>query len=483
MTSKLNFNDDAKTGTTDNTILDNETHYCSVDLLKHLDDDNEFKKLCLSVANVCDLPASTVFLNGLGVFSSVSTRAWRVLYPDGDAKPLGLYVVTEQPSGAAKSRCQKFFLKPITDAKKSFIKDCKTKIKELSKVVTNDAEEKAAIKSQIDDIQDKMNAPLFSTDTTPEGLAATLHKTNGFFSAVSSEQGLFDSLLGVLYGKGGKNNNDIVLNAFDGGFVAQNRANSLRKCYTGDVAGNVVLFAQGGSIETVLTASNGSGLAERFLMLAERHNLGNRNRETEKFLDESTRIEYDNTSRKLALQVFESSKDFDELEELTITAEGWRMIRKFLQERVEPHLKDGGKYSLLSLRGAASKVDAQIMKIAGNLQLLQGVKPNFDTGRYEIDNDLVNDSIGIVADLLEAHYAMLKDKGLIGTKAEWQAIITFMTEKRPRGANMADLKNALRATRPFSAATGSKRAVIESAITEMVRDGLLTVDDGFYTVS
>ena len=78
---------------------------------------------------------------------------------------------------------------------------------------------------------------------------------------------------------------------------------------------------------------------------------------------------------------------------------------------------------------------------------------------------------------------MLKDKGLIGTKAEWQAIITFMTEKRPRGANMADLKNALRATRPFSAATGSKRAVIESAITEMVRDGLLTVDDGFYTVS
>lgn len=481
--SKLNF-DNAESTATESTILDSETHYCRVDLLKHLDDSNEFKKLCLSVAEVCDLQSSTVFLNGLGVFSSVSTRAWRVLYPDGDARPLGLYVVTEQPSGAAKSRCLKPFLKPITEAKKDFVKSCKNRIKELSKVVTNDAEEKVSIKAQINDIEEKMNAPLFSTDATPEGLAGTLHKTNGFFSAVSSEQGLFDSLLGVLYNKGGKNNNDIVLHGFDGGFVAQNRANSLRKCYTGDVAGNIVLFAQNGSIETVLTASNGSGLAERFLMLAERHNLGIRDHEIEKFLDDATKIEYDNVCRQLARGVFESSKDFDDLQELTITAEGWQMIRKF-KNRIEPHLADGGKYSLLSLRGAASKVDAQIMKIAGNLHLLNGApKPNFETGRFEIDIDLVRASVLIVADLLEAHYAMLKDKGLIGTKAEWQAIITFMTEKRPRGANMADLKNALRATRPFSAATGSKRAAIESAINEMVRDGLLTVDDGgFYTVS
>ena len=81
-----------------NSILDDERHYCKVDLLKHVDDKHLLKQLSLSIANATELPQSTVFLLGLGVFSSMATRRWRVNYQHGGSKPIALYVVAEQPS-------------------------------------------------------------------------------------------------------------------------------------------------------------------------------------------------------------------------------------------------------------------------------------------------------------------------------------------------------------------------------------------------
>ncbi len=112
---------------------------------------------------------------------------------------------------------------------------------------------------------------LFVTNSTPEGLEKSLYFSKGFFSAISSEKGLFNSLFGKSYGNG-ENNNDIVLNGFNGDYVATSRAT--REGYVGHVSGGIVCFAQAGSVETVLEASNGSGLSERFFMIVEPHNLG-----------------------------------------------------------------------------------------------------------------------------------------------------------------------------------------------------------------
>ncbi len=105
-----------------NPILDNETHYCAVDLLKHIDDNHLMKKLALSVANATDLPSSTVFLLGLGVFSSVSCRKWRVNYQHAGSLPISLYIVAEQPSGTSKTRCLNTFQRPFQEAHSKHIK-------------------------------------------------------------------------------------------------------------------------------------------------------------------------------------------------------------------------------------------------------------------------------------------------------------------------------------------------------------------------
>ncbi len=74
----------------------------------------------------------------------------------------------------------------------------------------------------------------------------TLSGTQGFFSAISSEQGLFNSLLGLSYSNNAPNN-DLVLNGFDGGHISSCRVT--RDGYYGHVIGGITLFAQQGSVE------------------------------------------------------------------------------------------------------------------------------------------------------------------------------------------------------------------------------------------
>jgi hypothetical protein len=470
-------------------ILDDEKHYCSVDLLQHVADSHLLKKLSLSIANATDLPQSTVFLMGLGVFSSVACRKWSVTYPDGIPLPIGLYVVAEQPSGTAKSRCLKVFQTPFYDAKAEIKKDILQKLKELKtdkkQAVTPDKEESGNLvgvinepdaEEEIERLQRALGISLFTTNATPEALDASLCFSRGFFSAVASEQGLINSLLGLAYGKdGGKaNNNDLLLNAFNGDYVNSKRVT--RDGYEGNVMGGFVLFAQRGSVETILNQSNGTGISERFLMLAEKDNLGFRDFLKEKIIDKSLIEEYAEICDTFASDIFLKSNEFNFLDKLSIDAEGWRMINQY-RNRIEPELKAGGRFSHASLVGAVGKVDMQIMKIAANLHIIQST-PHTPA---VIDNTTISSAINIVNDLMEAHLAMLKDKGAIGAKAEYSAIIGYLT-KKPK-ATLSELKNSLKRTQPFKSASGSKAAAIETAIDEMVDLKGLVLLDGFYSIA
>jgi hypothetical protein len=443
-----------------NATLDDDKHYCSVDLLAHVDDKHLLKQLCLSIVSATALPASTVFLNGLGAFSSMSTRAWRVNYQHSGSVPIGLFVTTEQPTGSAKSRCLNTFLQPFQKAHRKHAANCLELIKNLG-----DSDED---KEEKERLQEVMNVTFIATNSTPEALDESLHTTNGFFSAVSSEQGLFNSLLGLSYGDGKANNNDLLLNAFNGDYVATMRKG--RAGYRGFVGGGVTLFAQNGSVETILNQSNGTGLSERFLMLAEPHNLGNRDWTKPQHIDDWCVTEYAKICEPLASKVFMNPTDYNDLPALMIDDDGWRLIYNF-RNKIEPNLKDGGRYSHGSLRGAAGKVDIQIMKIAANLHLLKGINP----APKIISNDLVNAAIGIVNDLLEAHLGMLKDKGVAGDKAEWQAIIKYLSGKK--GVKMREITNSLKSTSPFKTMTGAKNAAIKSAVAEMLNQGVLKMTE------
>ena len=226
-------------------------------------------------------------------------------------------------------------------------------------------------------------------------------------------------------------------------------------------------FAQQGSVETVLNASNGTGLSERFLMLAESHSLGGRDHTKVLIVDLELEVAYASACQFLE-QVLEHPRSLNSLEGLRISEEGYLMIAEY-RNQIETHLADGGKFAHISLRGAASKIDMQIMKLAANLQL-------FDEGGM-IKDCYIKSAIGIADDLLEANYRMCQDKGLMGHKAEFTAILGLFGDN-PRSRSERNIIQSKSQTQPFKSFTGNKSKQIRDALHEMVEQGLLTKEYG-----
>ena len=307
---------------------------------------------------------------------------------------------------------------------------------------------------------------LFLTNATPEAIEAGLSKSNGskgFFSAVSTEQGLANTLLGLAYGSDRVANNDIMLNGFDGGYISTARIG--RQGYTGQIAGGALMFAQGGSIENLLKASNGTGLAERFLKLAEPHNLGKINYLEQGQVNHELLEQYEQFCQ-FAYGALKYPKELDELDGLSLSDKAWIKIKEFRNE-IGQHLADGGKYSLTALRGAAGKIDMQDMKIAAVLHLLSESRDN-----NIIDDSYVISAINISKAMLEADYKLCMDKGLIGAKAEYTAILKlYEVNSKPR-TEREIIQTKSKAV-PFKDFTGNKSKLIKSTLADMVKDGVL----------
>jgi hypothetical protein len=467
------------------TILDDDNNnHAVIDLLRHLPDDCLIKKLSLSVAIACHLPESTVFLMGLSAFSSMSVRKWRINYRHAGSLPIGIYAVGEQPSGTSKSRGLDAYLIPFYAVHRNHVDRCDEAIQDLELSQIGVKKKDPLIEEQKKRLIESKGVSGITTNTTPEALEMSLKETKGSFACAASEQGLSNVLLGLAYGEGRASNNDIVLSGFSAGYHASKRVG--RDGYNGYVTGGITLLAQSGSVETLLNASNGTGLSERFLMIVEPHNLGRRDWTDPKPIDATLTDEYAQICNAITRDVFINPKNYEDLPALEISNNGWKLINQY-RNKIEPNLIDGGRYSHNSLRGAAGKADMQIMKVAANLHLLSGVdiKPHDGTPHSEqnlvIPDALVEAAINIVDDLLEHHLTMLESKGVTGNKAEWQAIIRYLSNRK--GAVSADMVNSLKTTAPFKAMTGSKAAAIKNAVAEMLKEGVLKVNsDGIYSV-
>lgn len=448
-----------------NDILDADVKYSSIDLLRFIDDNHVLKKLSLYIAEKTCLPPSTVLLCGLGVFSTIACRKYSVSYQDKEKLPIGLYVVTEQPPGSGKSRCLKTFQKPFYEMSEKIHDKIMVEYAELMKHEKNlDDDEKV----KLEELNRKLRSlgTLFTTNATAEGLEKVLSESNGFFSAVSSEQGLFNVLFGGSYKSDTRaNNNDVTLNGFDGGYINSSRVT--RKGYCGHVVGGVVCFAQSGSIETLLNSSNGTGLSERFLMLAEPHSLGTRDHLRESPIVNHYYQEYADRCASLESVLNEQDK-FDETLEIYISDKGFTMIREYLNS-IEPHLVDGGKFSHTSLRGAASKVDMQIMKITANLALLGG-KIDFWAG---IDDKYVQAAINISDALLQANLKLCQDKGVMGSRAEFEAILRLFEDNPKPRLERAIILSRSRVS-PFKEFSGNKSQEIKKVLSDMVDQKLIS---------
>jgi hypothetical protein len=329
-----------------------KTAYSTVDLLKHIDDEQLIKRMTLTLARGIQLPLSSSFLIGLAIFSSIATRVYRVTYRYGGLLPIGIYALAEQPPATAKTWLQSEFKRPFEDFDDERRKVHADEIKQEQDWLNANGNHSDynARKECFVELKKNLIPVLFVTNATAEALEVSLTKTGGYFSLVSSEQTMVDSVLGKLYGNELRaNNNEVTLNGFDGGKSGTLRVG--RETYSGRAIGGVALFAQNGSVETVLNASNGTGLSDRFLMLCEAHLLGTRDYINVPPIDRSITAEYDKLCKSIAQLALKDEKE--EIRVLTFSEYGYLRINEY-KNYIEPDLAVDAKYACHnSLRGGA----------------------------------------------------------------------------------------------------------------------------------
>ena len=176
---------------------------------------------------------------------------------------------------------------------------------------------------------------------------------------------------------------------------------------------------------------------------------------------------YNALCEPLITSVIESPRELDDLSSLVICPQGWQLIAQF-RARIEPFLADGGRYAHIALRGAASKIDMQIMKLAALLHLLD----NFERNSMTIAVKHVEAAIAIAHAMMEANLKICMDKGIVGVKAEYMAILSlFENGNKPRTEREV-IKSKVE-TKPFKDFTGNKSDLIKKTLNDMVKDGVL----------
>ena len=428
-----------------------------LNLLQHLPD-GDFKQYVGDVAKMCNIHQSTSLLVGLGIVSAVACRSFAVAYQNGDLLPVGEYVICGGLPGDAKSRMLKSFQRPIFQAYKAAVKDYRRRETEFKKDPENEGKK----------FKESYPIRIFFTDSATEALEPILAESNGYFSLASAEQAVVNTLVGASYGgEGRKNNNDLPLKGFNAEYHASSRA--IRKGYTGIVVGSVACFAQPAAIETILGKSEGSGMAERFLMAQEPTQQGYRDHTKKHYPNEYSKNVYNRIVKELAEKVLTSTEDFEDLPAYRIAASDWQRIQLFRNE-IEPYLRDGGKYSTVTMRGITSKVDMHIMKIAALLAHL------YDCAVGEIPSQFIDAAMGIMAEMMEYTLSLLFKIGVVGFNSEEDCVIAYLGEKRT--ATRRQIQQAKAKVKPFREAQ-SPYAAIGETIDRLISKGVVSESEEY----
>lgn len=439
-----------------------------LDLLKHIPD-CAFKRYVEDVAKMTRIPANTSLLVGLGIVSSVSCRCYVTLYEERGEQPISLYVIVEHDSGTGKSWMLGTYQAPVF----SSVKVLQAAWRDAFKAAKEKGEEARAEFLQANSFPTFQ----FDTDATPEGLDTALAETNGYFALASAEQGLANSISGAGYSNGErKSNKDLWLKGRNGEYHSSKR--SKRTGYTGRVVGAVVNIAQPGIVQTILNHSENTGAAERCLMLSEPSMLGRRKhgREYRHYPTEGDQGHYNRIMEQLTTQAVQNAP-FDTLPGFRFSRDDWDKMYA-LQNELEPHLADGGKYSTQTLRSMVAKADLQVMGIAVNLAILDDCQPG------AIPSCWVDAAIGITRDMLGYVHRLLTEMGIIGMSAYEESVIAYLSDRSKQPTTRA-FQTAKSKTKPWAEIT-PKSAIGETmraTFADLAAKGVIIKNDvGHYSL-
>lgn len=434
-------------------------------------------RLARVVSECVEFPEASTFLSLLGSASAAVSANFAVQYKTGSSISTGLYVIVEQPPATQKSYILGLGVNPYSMAMTEHNKKIKAKYREAA------------------ERQDKSAAdtlPKYGFVVATDATSASIDKhlsgcSEGRFVIASAEQSALISLFPE--GNSFASTNELILKGYAGEFVAGMRSG--REAFSGIANGSVVLIAQSGSSKRVLSASNGSGMAERFIFIAEPSLLGERhfeggfptNEERRPFETAVRACVAEYSKKILSFANSEAGKrvvlDPDNLEQLKASANGYQMIKQARKD-MEPRLgqlKNSGDMVLLSWLG---KFETHVLKISAVLHVFECLGASASSVPAVIPDKLIMAAMDLVEIMSNHMEQLLHDAGESGNEAEEEAVILTMDGRRMSARNIVQ---RLRNKKPFKAMGKGGYKAAERRVEKMVRDGVLMIgQDGNLSV-
>lgn len=426
--------------------------------------DSVIGRLARRVSECLEFPEASVFMALLSSASSSVSTAYAVQYKTHTSVGLGLYTIIEHPPATKKSYLLGIGMHPYSVAIGAHNKAVGARCREIL--------ERAGEKSSM-----PLRAFNVATDATSAALDGRLAEcSEGRFVIASAEQ----SALISLFPEAGSfaSTNELILKGWAGEYVAGMRGG--RKAYEGTAQGSITLIAQSGSSKRVLNASNGSGMAERFIFIAEPDYLGFRKHEGN-YPTADDKADFEAASRacidiysKKILSFANSDGDRviydpENLIQLRASSVGYRAIRNKELDN-EPRmgeLKESGDMVMLSWLG---KYETQVLKVAGVMHVFECLGSGCKVPEI-IPDSLILNSMDLVDVLSDHIQQLLRDAGESGNEAEEDAIIDILSLKpMPRRALALKAKNR----KPFKAMQANFK-MANNRIDAMLKSGSLVI--------
>lgn len=423
----------------------NDNDYDEVSVFNDKDSDL-LTRMARNVSEVIQFPVNSVFIHGMAVLSSAMSKGFTYKY--NGKGPVTIYSVVSQPPSTGKSGVHGAFFHPIRIAFDDYNDKQAKKRGKIEAGISNQKKQlKTAeeymiegLKSEIDKLEKELEkTPIYNysvSDSTPESLVQGALRGGGVFNVLSDESAAISSVLGEMYGNGGKSNSEGILKGWDGEYVSISRVGS--GDIKGFVRGSVAVLAQDGVIESILQiAADGNGIAERFFLLKEANMFGRRKRRRKdrQYKDESLHSEYAMLVAKLV-----HTDDFV----FTINDESLDLIEDAC-EMFEESLSDGGQYSKGMLRGVAGKFDKRVVKVACVLHVAKNW--NSKGGPEVVDVKCIERAIHICKEMMRAYEKTAQSEGYVGSESECMAIIDAMIRYTSRGkliTNSSQLRDTVK---------------------------------------
>jgi hypothetical protein len=446
-------------------------------------DNNLFKNLISEVCELSGQSEDSVFLLGLGIFSSITSKAYCICDSKGETIPINLFVFVEQSSSNAKNYAVSYFQQPIFDFleklnKKKLAFDYKKDNYENSVNQENSTIDTTEnLQKQIDRI---IQSYIPITSITLPAIEKRLARMSGFCSIVSSENNLIDLL--------SNKNNDLLSSMFDGRFT--NIVSNTKSLYIGKPIGSIVYFSFGNTIKEFLDFNNITEFQSKFLLLVDKISIGER-KHTIKKKDRKLYSQYNKICNDL-LNYSKNDLSYDSLIKIDIDEEGWKKIIDFKNKtEITLSIYSGETYPEIVI-SLFDNAETQIMKIAANLYLISdsyqietGEDDNLLREKHVIPISFIECAITIFEKSMWLFLGSCTSKDLIGKKSECESILSiFINQPTSYTRNERQIIQSRLKVEPFkSLISYNKSDYIRDVLKMMVNENLLTfVEPDLYQI-